>query len=55
VSVSADGRQRKTVLPPEYSNSRDMVAAGGSVWTGFQNVRHRPSSIYGLPLEEGGA
>ncbi len=55
VRVSPDGTQQKIVLPAEYSNSRDMVASDGMVWTGFQNVRHRPSSIYGLTVSEGGA
>jgi streptogramin lyase len=52
VRVSPDGGRERVVLPAGYANSRDMVAGEGMLWTGFQNVRHRPSSVYGLPLPE---
>lgn len=51
VRIAPDGTQERFDLPAEYANSRDMVAADGTVWTGFQNVRCEPSSIYGLPIE----
>jgi len=43
---------RRYTMPPEFANVRDLALQGNTLWAVTQNVRYRPSGLYGLNRDE---
>jgi streptogramin lyase len=41
------------IMPPSFFNVRDLSLDGSYIWLATQNVRYKPSGLYGWPLAAG--